>query len=297
MNIKQYTYNKEMNPFVKYRSKGLLVSELAQQLWCEKRVELELLHGKEETPEMIKGSERHQELFDEITPVLVVQPETWIDAFFVRCYQMWSLSYKVLQEGKAREVPVFGKIGTKIVKGIIDELLITDGKLSVRETKTRVSGEVPDYYAYERVVHFQVSLYKMLLDNIKIGCFTCSDLLKYYKIGPEHSISETLLKSFPKNALSTANVASMACTAFEVVKSLPETADTMVVQYETQKGDYIGEREFTYDEKTLKTAIDFVLGFWEGTRTAAPPLKNLWKCHFCPPPLRDKCDTYKAMEE
>ncbi len=286
-----------MNPFTKYRSRGLYVSELAQQLWCEKRVELELLHGKEETPEMIKGSKRHQELFEEITPVLLVQPETWIDAFFVRCFQMWSFSNLVLQEQRAREIPVFGKIGTKIVKGVIDELLIKDGALQIRETKTRVSGEIPDYFAYERVVHFQVSLYKMMLDNIKTGSFTCSELLEYYNIGPEHSISETLLESFPKNALITTSIASMAYTSFEAVKSLPETADTVVVQYETQNGGYIGEREFQYDDKTLKTAIDFVLGFWEGTRAAAPPLKNLWKCDFCPPTLRDNCDIYRTMEE
>jgi hypothetical protein len=282
-----------MNPFTKYRSKGLLVSEVAQQLWCEKRVELELLHGKEETPEMTKGSKRHQELFEEITPVFPVQPETWVDTFFVRCYQMWSLSCKLLQEKKAREMPIFGKIGTRILKGIIDELVIKDGKLFVRETKTRVSGKAPDYYAYERVVHFQMSLYKMMLDNIKKGCFTCFDLITYYKIRPECFISDSLSNSFPKDAQITSNVPLMAYIAFDAVKSLPETADTMVVQYETQKGEYIGEKEFVYDEKILETSIAFVLGFWEGARAAAAPSKNLWKCHYCPQVLRDECDVYK----
>ncbi len=50
-----------------------------------------------------------------------------------------------------------------IANGTIDELLIKYGELLLLETKTRVSGEVPDYYAYERVVEFQLSLYEMLL--------------------------------------------------------------------------------------------------------------------------------------
>lgn len=294
MNLKEHKKLIPMNePFLKYRSKGLKVSELAQQLWCEKKVELELIYGKEETPEMIKGSERHKELFEEITPVLEVQLETWIDEIFVRCYQMWSLSCKVLNEKIAREVPIYGKVGIMVIKGVIDELTIRDGKLFVVETKTRASGEVPDYQAYERVVTFQISLYKLLLDNIKKGYFTCSDLIEFYGIESDSSISETLSNSFPENTLITTNVELMASIAFETLKTLPETSDTMVVRYENQNKEFIGEREFTFDKESLEKTIDFVLGYWEGTREAVPALKNVWKCRYCPDTLRDKCDAFK----
>ena len=285
-----------MDRFSQYREKGLHVSELAQQLWCEKRVELELLYGKEETPDMIRGSKRHRELFEEITPVLTVKTETWIDEFFVKLYQMWVLTCKVLKEGRAREVPVYGKVGTMVLKGVIDELLIKDGELFVIETKTRVSGKVPDYRAYERVVHFQLSLYKLMLDHVKKGDFHYHDVLKFYKISPDVSISETLLKSFPESPPTT-NVGTMGFTAFETLKMLPEPSDTLVVRYENQKGESIGAREYTFDGKLLQETIDFVLGFWEGLREAVPPLKNPWKCDFCSEKLKNMCSSYGKMQQ
>lgn len=296
VNERESTRSNMNEPFLTYRSKGLMVSELAQQLWCEKRVELELLYGKEETANMKIGKERHKELFEEITPVLEVQPETWVDEIFVRCYQMWSLGSKTKNEGIAREIPVYGKVGSMVVKGVIDELVIKEGELFVVETKTRASGEVPDYFAYERVVQFQVSLYKLMLDNIKRGYFTFLDLVEFYKI-KDSCISETLCNSFPENALFTTNVELMALTAFETLKSLPETSDTMVVRYENQNKEFIGKKEFTFDGETLEKTIDFVVGYWEGRRDAVPALKNLWKCRYCPEKIRDQCDTYAVSQD
>jgi hypothetical protein len=281
-----------MNPFTQYRSRGLMVSELAQQLWCEKRVELELLHGKEETGYMRVGRERHEELFEEITPILTVEPETWIDEIFLRCYQMWSLSCKVLNEGIAREIPVYGRIGAMMVKGVIDELVIKNKELIVTETKVRASGSVPDYHAYIRVVEFQLSMYKLLLDHIIDGRFTYADVMKVYKIRKDMTISETLYRSFPEKSLFTTSLGVMVVTAFEAVKSLPHPSDTMVVRYENQDKEVIGEREFVFDRKALHRSIGFVLGFWEGKREAVPVVKNLWKCEYCPGALRRECGVY-----
>lgn len=285
-----------MDEPLQYRSKGLHVSELAQQLWCEKRVELELLYGKEETPEMARGSERHRELFEEITPVFEVRPETWVDEFFVRLHQMWSLSHKILSEGRARELPVYGKISTMMLKGIIDELVIKDGEILITETKTRASGEVPDYRAYERVVEFQVSLYKLMFDNIRKGHFSAHDVLEFYRISPDTTISESLANSFPEDLLTT-NVEIMAFIAFETVRTLPESSDIMVVHYENQNREPIGTREFTFDGESVQESIDFVLGFWNSTRAAVPPLKNPWKCDFCPEKLRENCDAYCELRQ
>ena len=269
-----------------------MVSELAQQLWCEKRVELELLYGKEETGDMRVGRERHEELFEEITPILVVRPETWIDEIFVRCYQMWSLSSKVLNEGMAREIPVYGRIGAMMVKGVIDELVIKNGELLVTETKVRASGSVPDYYAYIRVVEFQLSMYRLLLDHIIEERFTYADVMKCYRITKDTTISETLYRSFPEKSLFTTSLGVMVVTAFEAVKKLPHPSDTMVVRYENQDKEVIGEREFIFDRKALYRNIGFILGFWEGKREAVPVTKNMWKCEYCPEVLRRECGAY-----
>ena len=271
------------------RPKGLKVSELAQQLWCEKRVELELLYGKEDTKNMKIGRERHRELFEEITPVIEVKPETLIDEFFLICYQMWSLAHMAKREGIAREVPVFGKVDTFMVKGVIDEILIHGNASVLVETKTRASGTVPDYRAYTRVVQFQLSLYKKMLDDIMHGSITYTDILTFYKIGPDAIISNNLYSNFPKDALFTKNAVEMAFYAFEAVKTLPETADTMVVRYEDQNRTQIGEHTFIYDTESLQRNLDFVLEFWKGKRKAAPALKNLWKCNYCPEQIRNRC--------
>ena len=280
-----------MDTLSHWRSRGLRVTELSQQLWCEKKVELELLYGKEETLPMKKGRERHRELFEEITPVIIVEPETKIDEVFVVCYQMWLLSLMALTEGRAREIPVFGHAGSAFLKGVIDEVVIRDGRSRIVETKTRVSGEVPEYTAYERVVEFQISLYKYMLDEIRKGHFTFHDVIKFYKIEPDTVISETLFKSLPEGI--TPHVQSMITTAFDALRTLPETAERMVVKYENQKRDPIGEKEFIFDGENMQKNIDFVMKYWEGTRSAVPPLKNLWKCRYCSEVLRSKCDAYQ----
>jgi hypothetical protein len=283
-------------PFKKYRSRGLTVSELAQQLWCEKKVALELLYGKEETENMKIGRKRHEELFEEIMPVVVVHPETWIDELFVRFHQMWVSAHQIMKEGIAREIPVYGAVGTMMIKGIIDEV-VADTELTLVETKTRASGTVPDYTAYTRVVEFQLSLYRRMLDNIIKEKFVAANLLKFYEIGADTCISKPLYDRFPEGALVTDNVSAMASTAFEALKALPHISDTMVVRYEDQHKTVIGEQKFILDEELFWRNVDFVLGFWKGQRDAVPPLKNPWKCTFCPEHVRNNCEFFEASQE
>ena len=289
--------NTGKNPFLEYRSDGLRVGELSRQMWCEKKVDLELRYGQKETLKMKKGKRRHEELLEEIITIIPVQPETFADYLFVRLQQMLLMAQKIMERGLGRELPVFGKIGTMIVKGYIDELVIKDGKLEIVEEKTTARGKLPSNWGC-RVVEFQLSLYKLMIDNIKEGHYTDSDLIAFYDIKPETSISETFFNSLPRrNVLVTTNVSRMASMAFSAVRSLPETADTLVARYENQSREFIGEKKFVFDEKKLRRNIDSVLGYWKGSRDANPvsPEERL-KCDSCHRDLRNKCDVHSGMQ-
>jgi exonuclease V len=288
--------NTEKKPFLKYRSDGLRVNELSQQLWCEKKVDLALKYGQKETLEMKKGKRRHEELLEEIIPITPVQPETCGDHLFVSLHQMLLMAQKIMKGGLGRELPVFGKIDTMAIRGYIDELVIKGGKLVIVEEKTTARGKLPGYWAC-RVVEFQLSLYKLMIDNIKEGHFTDSDLIAFYDIKPETSISETFLNSFPRrNVLATTNVSLMASMAFGAVRSLPETTDLLVARYENQRGGFIGRKKFIFDKEKLRRDIDFVLGYWKGSREAIPVLpRNRWKCASCHRDLKNKCDVHAGV--
>lgn len=112
------------SPLQQFRRFGLRVTDLSDQLWCEQRLALSLARGKEETPEMKQGKERHQALDEEITEIVRVRPETRADIRASALFNAWAALVQLQQQGICREIPVFGYLGELWVVGVIDQVRI-----------------------------------------------------------------------------------------------------------------------------------------------------------------------------
>ena len=108
--IKEVAEAKETR--LRFGAKFLSVSELAEQYYCEKKVELKRLYGEEETPEMKLGKEAHEILLK--------------DSIKVKREELWHKIYL----GKpilVREMPLLGKYADIIIAGIADAIFFYKG--------------------------------------------------------------------------------------------------------------------------------------------------------------------------
>lgn len=108
--IKEVAEAKETR--LRFGAKLLSVSELAEQYYCEKKVELKRLYGEEETLEMKLGKEAHKILLK--------------DSIKVKREELWhkiSLGKPIL----AREMLLLGKYADIIIAGIADAIFFYKG--------------------------------------------------------------------------------------------------------------------------------------------------------------------------
>ncbi len=128
----------------------VIASDIAGQYFCEKKIELQYLHGKVETEAMLQGTEGHEELLEGSTEV--EQEELFKKIF-----------------GKkpifALEMLLLGKYGKVILCGKPDSVLFHKGipKLIFEYKFSRRSTTYPSY-------HVQARTYGLLLE--KMGFYT-----------------------------------------------------------------------------------------------------------------------------
>ena len=131
---------------LKFGRKVVAASDIAEQFFCEKKVEMQYLHGEIETEAKIIGNEAHSKLLE--------------DAVKVKREEMWRRIY-----GKnpvvALETLFFAKHDNIVVAGKPDSILFRNGfPLVVLEHK--FSGKLVAYKTH----HVQVRMYGLLLNNM-----------------------------------------------------------------------------------------------------------------------------------
>jgi CRISPR/Cas system-associated exonuclease Cas4 (RecB family) len=149
-------YHSLVNELAEKRKKGkgdlrfnrhfILASDIAEQYFCEKKVELQYLHGEVETEEKIIGTEAHEKLLE--------------DSVRIKRRELWRKIY-----GKkpifALEMLLLAKHNDAIFAGRPDSVLFQQGyPLAVFEYKFSKSG-----ITY-RTYHVQARTYGLLLRNM-----------------------------------------------------------------------------------------------------------------------------------
>lgn len=136
----------EQSGKLRFDRSAVLVSDVAGQYYCEKKVELQYLHGKIETEEKNIGTEAHERLTE--------------DAVKVKREELWQKIYGS-EPVFALEMFLLAKYGDVFLAGKPDSVLFTRGfPLVVFEYKFSRSGVA--YPSY----HVQAQTYGVLLGNM-----------------------------------------------------------------------------------------------------------------------------------
>ncbi|KIY03679.1 uncharacterized protein Z520_00370 [Fonsecaea multimorphosa CBS 102226] len=144
-----------LDRFRKPPMKALSVTDLISPAWCELQYYYVLTkHGrKRRTPAMKQGSAVHQALEDEIHVTVPVEITKREDSWGLRIWNIVQGLKTLRENGKTRELEIWGSIGGEIVNGVIDELSYEcpDPKLEDMSRrlleKKEVEPPLPEYQA------------------------------------------------------------------------------------------------------------------------------------------------------
>ncbi len=260
------------------------VTTLCSQLWCEMQTELDLRYGKKRTETMVQGGKRHRELHEEVAYLVPVETRTMADHVAVLFQNMATDLSRLLREGLTRELFVMGSIPPLRVIGQIDELVLRDGEVFIRDYKTRRTPRLPSRWQ-QRCEEMQLMFYHRLLSEIACGEFTLDDALGFFDLDRNDSISGSFLSTISAEGLQlhSYNASEIGEQAFSLAARLPPISERFAVTYEHQESKKrIGEHVFTLDDPRFSRELGFILEYWRGEREAIPVGEsNRWKCRFC----------------
>lgn len=270
-----------------YRPFGVRVTDLASQLWCEKQVEFSLKFGRKKTKAMKSGGKIHDALHKEVAVLIEVTPKTFEDVISLKLHNMLSGIRALITDNITREVPVYGNVGSVFVSGQIDEILISDGKAYIKETKTRLKDSRPTDEQV-KTAEFQLMLYRSFLESMKRGDFSPKHVMDFFEMKPDSVISRDFRKeTASKGLLMNPLVGGLCEEIFDSVRKIPDISDKMSIEYRSQRtGEPIFSHYFTFDRSDFDSICESATSFWTGERPAAKT-KDSWKCSFCE--FRGRC--------
>jgi CRISPR/Cas system-associated exonuclease Cas4 (RecB family) len=144
--LKDLYQRKEGSGKLRFNRSAIIASDIGSQYYCEKKVEMQYLHGEIETEEKNIGTEAHERLTD--------------GSMKVKSEELWQ---KIFGEKPifALEMFLLAKYHDVIIAGKPDSVLFKGGKpLVVFEYK--FSRSMADYPSY----HAQAQTYGILLENM-----------------------------------------------------------------------------------------------------------------------------------
>jgi len=285
----------------RFARNGLSVSTIADQFWCEKRVELSFSYPLPMTVEMTIGKARHDELHREIAELIPVQAASIADAVGVRFHNMLTGLTHLVHKRQAREVPVIGMSPYLPVPifGQIDELLVRERQTKIIDHKTRKSNKMPSV-AQTRVSEFQLMTYYMLLKQFRSRTTDLDEVLRFYGLKENSMFSDELLKQLgPHGGPVQTNIVRLAEMAVRSATAIPEPSTELEIVYETQDTQrLIGSHRFEFSKDDWKEDLDFAAQYWLGKRPAKPVgEKNRWKCDYCPFKKQSICSVWSGCGE
>jgi len=263
-------------------AKRIAVSRIAEQFWCEKKLEIKLMHGIEiKNDAMAVGEKVHREvaLRDSLP-----EADNFLDWLGLQVYFSNVSLSQFYKNGIAREVFLVANISQEnwkwFLTGSVDELKLRDGKVQIVERKTRRSGGIPANLHHR----IQAMLYHRMLGMLKRQDYS-ENLKAAYGLKEGVRISREFAE---KAGIGNREIMSISREISTKIMELPSLSDTIWLIYERQRGgETIGEVKFRVDEAWLEKIIDFARAYWTGEREALKT-KDDWKCKYCE--LRRYCE-------
>ncbi|WP_456329292.1 PD-(D/E)XK nuclease family protein [Archaeoglobus sp.] len=249
--------------------------KIAEQFWCERRVELKLLYGIKPSGALLQRGKR---IHDEISgKANLPRPENFVDWLGGQIHFTNISIDNFLTSGVGREIFLVAKVDGDgwrwYISGSIDEIRERRGRTQVVERKTRVKESIPANNSHR----VQGLLYHLLLDEARKQKVS-RNVRKAYDLGERAIIS----REYSQLAgIGERSVRALLKTLDSKVSQIPELDEEVVIVYESQKsGDKIGEVKFRARKEEIEKILQFSREYWAGEREALKT-KDKWKCKFC----------------
>jgi len=272
-----------MDVLKKLKKSNIRATDIAAQFWCEKQMELGYLFGRKVTAEIKKGKDIHEILENETNIPVVLMPKSYADVLYKIFYTSTLAIETLYENGKSREIQIYGAVDGFPVVGKIDQLELRDGIISIWEDKTKANDNLPN----EPQLHthkIQVMLYKKLLDDILMKNYTEEKFKSTYGTLKLH-LSDEFIRQLDamKIKKEEQNLDFIIHKYFKSFFDMKKIDEFLHIRYINQfTGKEIKTYKFQYDEKDMNNSLKFVLGYWKGEREAlAVPENEKWKCQYC----------------
>lgn len=272
-----------MDALKRLKKASIRASDIASQYWCEKQMELNYIYGQKITAEIRKGKEMHGTLESETNIPIILMPKSYSDSFYKGIYSSLMALKSLKENGKAREIQVYGSVDGFKVVGKIDQLEIKDNEVVVQEDKTRSTDKVPTD-AQVLTHRVQVMLYKKLLEDIKTGEYSSEQFKRAFGTS-----SMPLTMEFKRQLKvlglkeDMMSVNAVADSFFSAVRSIGKISDTLLIRYINQyTGMQTKIEKVYYTKEEMDSILRFIMEYWKGERAAMPvPEDEVWKCSYC----------------
>jgi exonuclease V len=262
---------------------SILVTDIANEFWCERQMECNYLYGKKYTKEMAKGKAVHAELQNEVYVPLTIEPVTYEDYMFKTAYENTMSLTSLRTKGMCREFRVYGSLNGYRLSGQMDEMKIVDGKIRIVERKTTQAGRKLTE-VYTRPHRVQVMTYRRMFGDIINRSYTYDNLIKVYRLTGK-GLSDVFKRELHAMGLSEDKIDTCAMfkKMFEEIYMLPELGTSLEIAYVDRfSGQQMESMQIEYKEYEMNKYITYILQYWNGERESAPVEKDEnWKCKFC----------------
>ncbi len=262
----------------KYR-KRIPVSKILDQLWCERRLELKLIHGVEvKTRAMKDGEKVHMEISSRSG---LPKPHNFIDWLGYQLHLSANSLSHLKNRGYAREIFLVAYLEPwrGYVTGCVDEVRLIGTKSQIVEIKTTKSTKIPENSSHR----LQAMLYHRILDVLKRQDYS-RNLQEAYNLKRRSAISEEFaaLTGIEGSVLKISN--DLAAK----IRSVPELSrESRIVYRNLTSGSVIGEKWVATDNLWLEEMLKFARAYWDDEREAQKT-RDRWKCRYCE--VRDLCN-------
>ncbi len=262
---------------------SILVTDIANQFWCERQMEYNYLYGKKYTKYMAQGKQLHQELQQEVYVPLTIEPVTYGDFLYKTAYENYRSMRSLKEKGLCRELRVYGSLNGYRLSGQIDELKVVNDRTVVVERKTTdVDRKFTEAYTRPHIV--QVMLYRKMLGDIREKKYTEENFAKIYEVG-KTTLSDVFKRELNAMGLQgeMLDTGAMYRKMFGEMYTMPTLDDRLEVVYVDRfSGKQISSIQVEYKEDEMGERISNVMKYWNGERESAPVVEaEKWKCNFC----------------
>jgi len=240
-------------------------------------------YGRKITAQIKEGRAIHEELESEINVPIILQPRNYPDALYRDLYRSYMALLSLHENGRTREISIYGSINGYTVVGKIDELQFKDGDITMLEDKTKQSDTIPS--ESQSLTHkVQIMVYKKMADDIISGSYGFQNFEKAY-----HTDGMALSDEFKRqlDALKVEKnlqeVSKMAQKFFDAFASVGKIGISLNIRYINQfSGKELKLYKFDYRKEEMDGITKYILKYWNGERDSMPvPENEQWKCNYC----------------